>query len=159
MELAQQIGLYLAYRGVAEYGELDVDSDIFIDVLPEGSDKIAIYNRSGLNGDYKLGYRNIGIQILYKGDRSSITSFGKAKEIFDTLYGFEGYLLSNDILKWAQVHLEWIVADLPWGGWEAGGLNWVVGILSTQSQPEHLGIDKNGYHEYSINFTLEYKEE
>ena len=132
MEIAQQIAYYLFYLELGTYDEEGINGNIFIDILPEINNSIAIYNKGGVSPHFKAGYREINIQILFKGDKDSINSFKDAKNIFEALLERTGKLLDFD------------------------EFNYIVGFISNQSQPQHIGLDKNGNHEYSMNFSIEY---
>ena len=128
--IAEQIATYLDAQNIADYSATTA-SGIYIDILPEKSDVFAIYNRPGQYSESNLGYKKVGIQIIYKGTGNPITSFAKAESCFDKLKGFAGLFVT--------------------------GGNYVVGCLTNQDGAAAIGQDKNGNFEYSMNFVVEYK--
>ena len=132
MILAQQIATYLYYLELGIFEPENSNGNIYIDRLPEGEQKIAIYNRGGVQSDSKLGYQTPGIQIVYRGNRNPIDSFQIAESLFFALNGFNGDTFID-------------------------GGNYIVSCLSQQAGPEILGANENGYFEYSMNFLVEYQ--
>jgi hypothetical protein len=132
MLLAEQIATYLDTCDLGTYSPSGSSGNIYIDMLPEGENKIAIYNKGGPSHDSKLGYKHPSIQIIYKGNRNPIEAAGIADSIFDALHGF---------------HSDYFV----------NGQNYIVSCLSSQSQPEMIGANEQGYFEYSMTFIVEYK--
>ena len=158
MLISQQVGYYLAYQDVGSYTELDTEGNIFVDILPEGPERIAIMNRAGVRSDsIILGYRSVGIQIIYRGTTNPLESYQKAQEIFETLHGFSGFFVSNESLEWGITQMEWLLADVPLDGYPDGGENWIVSCLSPSGGAEKIGQSQNGEYEYTMNFVVEYK--
>jgi hypothetical protein len=156
--ISQQIGHYLTFQGVARYAELGTDGNVYLDELPEGENLIGIYKRKAPQHiDSKLGFKFDGVQIIYRGSRNPVESMEKAEEIFEALHGFTGFFMGNDNLTWGGAMIEWSLLKVPWSGYPDGGENWIVSCLSPNGGVECLGLNKNRQHEYSMNFTIDYK--
>jgi len=126
----EQIATYLNDQGIAIY-EDTVNSEIFLDNLPDGSDIFAIYNTKGRKIESNLGYKAVGIQIIYKGTNNPITSKVQAESCYDILQGHSGYFVT--------------------------GQNYIVSCLSPACGAEKIGTSSHGEFEYSMNFIVEYK--
>lgn len=133
MLIAEQIATYLDEQAVGSYTPAAITGNILIDQISEEKETINILHRPGLKSDSKIGYQMGGIQIWYRGNKNPIQSYTKAKEIFDTLNGFNS---------------DYFVA----------GENYICSCLSLQGAAERIGVDSNGNYEYSINFLVDYKE-
>lgn len=133
MLIAEQIAKYLTSQSVGTFNKTGSSGNIYVDWLPEKDNIIAIYNREGRPNTLGLGYKNPAIQIIYRGTKNPITSMEKANQIFDTLNGFSGILTT--------------------------GGNHVVSIISSQGGAASIGKNKEGHHEYSMNFIVDYKKE
>lgn len=126
--IAEQIANYLNDQGIALY-EDSSDSGIYIDILPEKNQVFAIYNQTGQYSESDLGYRRVGIQIIYRGNDNPLSSYETADLAYKALQGFSG--------------------DLE---------NYIVSCLSRSGGPVRMGTDNQGNYEYTMNFIIEYKE-
>jgi len=132
MNIAEQVATYLSDQGIALYNPTGVDSQVYIDALPEKNNIFSVYNRPGGYLGVSLGYRKVGIQVIYRGDTNPITSYSKADEAFAALNGLAGYLVA--------------------------GQNYIVEVLSQAGGPEGMGTsERDNAHEYTMLFTVEYK--
>lgn len=131
MTIAEQIATYLDSEGIGTFDLDSINSDIYIDTLPEQNQIFSIYNRVGSYSETNLGYQKIGIQVLYRGDTNPISSYEKALECYNELQGLDGSFTSTG--------------------------NYIVGCISMQDGPAAIGTDKHGNFEYSMNFLVEYK--
>lgn len=132
MIIAEQIANYLFYLELGIYSPEGIDGNIYVDALPEKSQTISIFNRAGIESDILNGYEKTGIQIIYKGDENPVYSFEIAQLIFRTLTE----VISKELI--------------------AGG-NYIIGITTTQGQPEMMGRAKSEEFMYTMNFVVEYK--
>jgi len=131
MTIAEQIATYLNAQSIATYSDA-ITSKIFIGQLPDGSDIYGIYTRPGKPIESDLGYKSVGIQIIYRGTLNPIASQVEADTCFDALQGYSGKFVT--------------------------GQNYIVSCLSkTGSNAYCLGTTEKGYFEYTMNFLVEFK--
>lgn len=130
MTIMEQIATYLNNQGIATY-EDTINSEIFLERLPDGNNIFAIYNSKGRKIESNLGYKAAGIQVIYRGVKNPITSKVTADSCYDILQGFSGYFVV--------------------------GQNYIVSCLSLASGAENIGMTKHGEFEYSMNFIVEFK--
>lgn len=130
MILVEQVARYLHAQSLGTFDKTGITGNIFTDSFPTGDNKICIYNRGGIEPDIKNGYLSSGIQIIYRGTKDPIASYTIANNIFLALYDVKSTVFY-------------------------AGQNDIVSCISDQSQPEGIGVDENGEHEYSMNFIIE----
>lgn len=128
--IAYQIATYLSDTSVGSFTPDDVTGNIYIDMMSETPNTIAIFNQGGLAQDL-TSHKELGIQIYYKGDSNPIQSYDKATEIFDCLQHLKGVIASDG--------------------------NYIVNCYSPNSSgPTRIGRDENGNFEYSLNFIISF---
>ena len=131
--LIREIALYIDSQNIGTFDETGTSGNIFISTIPPLPDEcICIFPTGGPTGDAKLNYDNPNIQIWIRGTQHPLTGLEKANQVYKALQGFNGQAF-------------------------ASGGHYIVDCLGIQSYPIHIGKDDNERHEYSLNFSLEIK--
>lgn len=121
-----EIAEYLEMLGILVFSEA-AGGDTFIARVPASPDAVVVITpTSGTAPEFAQAYDNPSFQVRVRGAGADPgPAFNRAKQILDTLHG----LGSVDI-----------------------GTTHVVMLTAAQSQPESIGTDDNGRHEFTINF-------
>lgn len=123
-----EVAQYLDEKGIGDYEPSDTTGSIFINKIPpEPTNLISLWTSGGDGADVKLGYDFPKMQVITRGD-DVVDAYEKAKDIYNELHGLSSSLLGDF---------------------------WVVSCIGIQSDPSYIGEDKNGLHEYSINFVFD----
>lgn len=133
MNIAEQIATYIDAQGILNYNPSGTDSEIYFDNQPEKGSVLTLYNSKGSYSKTTLGYKRVGMLIIYKGTNNPVASYDKANEVFEALQGLNGYFVS--------------------------GQNYIVSCISNDGGPGRLGVDKKANYEYGMNFVIEFKKE
>lgn len=144
-----EIAKYLHNHGVCRFDETGDTGNTFIEKQPPSPDIcVTLYTSPGTPGDSKNGYDTPGVQVLVRGTHDPRIAYDLAYDVYNRLHGFTSGVLTAqyvtvDIFGRAEMSQTT----------DADG-TWVVSCLATQT-PVHIGRDKKGRHEYSINFMLD----
>ncbi len=128
--IAAEIAAYLGANGFGTWDPDGSNGDIYVDHMPDTVDEgLCVYSSGGSAPDVSTSLARPAIQILLRGNRSARETCAKAEAILTELHGLHDTIFT------------------------AGGSR-VMLCSARQSEPIPLGLDENGRHQYSINFTL-----
>ena len=123
-----EVAKYLDSEDLGSFDEDGTTGDIFVQKLPVlPHNCITVWPESGREPDVKMGYDKPSLQIIVR-NQNAVSGYLKAKQVFDKLHGF------------APIELNGLA---------------ILSCFCTYSDPAHIGEDKEGRHEYSLNFELE----
>ncbi len=130
MDINQQLAQYLSDNDLLDYSL--TGGNTFIERMPSKPDiAFAILTGTPGSSNAKIGYDEVGVQIIIRGDENPTTAKEKAQAIYDFLNGFtSGYFVS--------------------------GKDYIVLCFAEQAGPIRLGQDENNRFEYSLNFSVGY---
>jgi hypothetical protein len=129
--LAVEVGRYLDSLFLGVYNESTIDGTIYIGQLPPDPDEVIMVKPSGgQRTGANLSTDMPTIQIIVRGTRATpVPAETLALQIYNAMIAIR----NQEIIP---------------------GATWVHGCQGMQSGPTHIGVDKNGRHEYSLNFEL-----
>ena len=131
--MLEEIATFFNDSGVGSYTPAATTGNIFLNTIPEGSEKIGIYSVPGLASDSKNFSYSPGIQVLYRGTLDPIASYDVSRSIYRLMHNFErGYFV-------------------------VGG-KYIVSSLSQNSEPVYIGVSGNKEFEFINEFIVEYRD-